>query len=348
MSTRATSPPGAPGSAHGLGGALARRTGGARWALRGDGLVLLELPPREDSWRGKLLYWDGAADGVEEFEAASDASEEPRDVAALTRGGAPLWTPAVETAGVIDKSDRGYVVDTLTVPYENPWKSRMRLAGLDFFDDGRAAVSTWNGDVWIVSGIDDDLDELSWKRFATGLFDPLGLKIVEGVVHTLGRDQITRLHDLNGDGEADHYECFNNQVLITKNFHEFAFDLQTDADGNFYFSKGGPVRPGGRGFDKIVPHHGCILKVAADGSSIEVYATGLRAPNGIGVGPDGQVTSGDNEGTWTPRCRLNWIDKGTSAGAWTWRTASRGRRSTTCRCAGCRWRSTTAAAARSG
>jgi hypothetical protein len=60
---------------------------------------------------------------------------------------------------------------------------------------------------------------------------------------------------------------------------------------------------------KIVPHHGTILKVSADGSTIETIATGMRAPNGIGVSPEGIVTSGDNEGTYMPRCRLNWIEK---------------------------------------
>jgi hypothetical protein len=45
-----------------------------------------------------------------------------------------------------------------------------------------------------------------------------------------------------------------------------------------------------------------------------VYATGLRAPNGIGVSPEGVVTSGDNEGTWTPRCRINWMHPGSFNG----------------------------------
>ena len=73
-----------------------------------------------------------------------------------------------------------------------------------------------------------------------GLFHPLGLKIVDDEILVLGRDQITRLHDLNKDGEADLYENFNNDVQVTPNFHEFAFELQTDPQGNFYFSKGGP------------------------------------------------------------------------------------------------------------
>jgi hypothetical protein len=74
------------------------------------------------------------------------------------------------------------------------------------------------------------------------------------------------------------------------------------------------VVPGGRGFDPIYPHHGAILRVAKDGSKLDVYATGFRAPNGIGVGPDGQVTSGDNEGTWMPKCRLSWVQEGSFNG----------------------------------
>jgi hypothetical protein len=50
---------------------------------------------------------------------------------------------------------RPYVVDTLTAPDDNPWKSWLRFGGVDFFPDGKsAAICTWSGDVWIVSGID--------------------------------------------------------------------------------------------------------------------------------------------------------------------------------------------------
>ena len=46
-------------------------------------------------------------------------------------------------------------------------------------------------------------------------------------IYVLGRDQITRLHDLNGDGEADFYENFNNDCMVSEHFHEFALDLKT-------------------------------------------------------------------------------------------------------------------------
>ena len=232
------------------------------------------------------------------------------DPATLTKGGTARWAQTVETRGELGTGDGAHVVDTITVPEENPWKSRMRFAGVDFFADGRAALSTWNGDVWIVGGLDDKLEQVTWKRFAAGLHHPLGLKVVDGTIYTLCRDGLFRLHDLNGDGEADFYECFNGEVHSTPAFHEFAFDLWTDPQGDFYFGKAGPVKKGGRGFETIADHHGCLLKISKDGKTLSVVATGLRAPNGMSVGPTGEITSGDNEGTWTPTSRINYIKPG--------------------------------------
>ncbi len=234
----------------------------------------------------------------------------PEDLTAYTKGGAARWTETVTTKGTLGTGTGAYVVDTLTAPEKNPWNAWIRFGGLDFFSDGRAALSTWSGDVWIVSGIDDNLENLTWKRFATGLHQPLGLKIVNDVIYTVGHDQITRLHDLNKDGEADFYENFNNDWELTTAFHAFCFDLHTDPQGNFYFAFGSPVRSGGGGFHKITAHHGTMMRVSKDGSKLDVVATGFRAPNGMGVGPKGELTTGDNQGTWTPSCPINLVKPG--------------------------------------
>ncbi len=286
-----------------------KRAPGVRLRAEG-GRVLLDVPAA--GARLTLVIWHGAADqrdaAMTGLLAQAPAADQVR--ARSTKAGAPRWTTPLTTVGQLGAGDGAYVVDTLTLPDDNPWSAWMRPGGVDAFADGRIAISTWSGDVWVVSGVDDALQTLTWKRFATGLFQPLGLRIVDDVVYAHGRDQITRLKDLDADGEADVYECFNNDVLVTPNFHEFAFDLHTDADGAFYFIKGGPVRPGGGGFDTLTPSHGCVFKLSPDGEKTEVYATGVRAPNGMGVGPNGEVTSGDNQGTWTPACRLNLMRPG--------------------------------------
>ncbi len=267
------------------------------------------------------------------YSKAGRISMDVADLSALTKGGPVRWKETVEVAGILGSVEQEkqlkklksaetpdadrireieaapYVVDTLPVPEKNPYNSWIRVGGLDLFSDNRVAFSTWSGDVWIGTGVDASLSKITWKRFATGIFHGLGLCIVNDVVYVLGRDQITVLRDLNGDGEADQYECFNNDVQVTPNFHEFTFDLQCDAHGNFYFLKGGPVNPGGRGWGPLSDHHGAIFKVSPDGSKFEVIGTGIRAPNGMGVGPNGEVSNGDNQGTWVPVDYIHILDK---------------------------------------
>jgi hypothetical protein len=246
----------------------------------------------------------------------------------FAKGGPAHWPEAVVTKGVLNTSttpDGAYTTDSITAPTDNPWKRRVRFGGMDFFADGRrAALCTHDGDIWIVSGIDGTLENLQWRRFASGQYETLGLVIVDDVIYTSGRDQITRYHDLNKDGAADYYENFNNQIMSTEGFHEFVFDLQTDRKGNFYFAKANPVNSGGGGFGNqkaaqgngtVCSHSGSLFKLGKDGRKLEVYARGFRAPNGIGVSADGQVTTSDNEGTWVPTTPINWLGKtGTFAG----------------------------------
>ncbi len=73
--------------------------------------------------------------------------------------------------------------------------------GFDFTPDGKQMfVCAWDGDVWRVSGLDRLQDGLTWHRIASGLFQPLGLKIVNDQILVCCRDQIVKLHDLNQDG----------------------------------------------------------------------------------------------------------------------------------------------------
>lgn len=279
--------------------------------------VLLKIAKGTPAATFKVTIWKGEEENAGKFAGLLGGKPE---LVAYAKGGPRIWTQTVELKGTLNTSatpDGAYVTDAITCPVPNPWNRRVRFAGMDFFSDGkRAALCTHDGDIWIVSGIDDTLEKLTWTRFASGQFESLGLVIVDDVIYTSGRDGITRYHDYNKDGEADFYENFNNAVMSTEGFHEFVFDLQTDAAGNFYYAKANPVKGGGRGFGggggngEVCAHSGCIFKVSKDGKKFEIYARGVRAPNGIGVSEDGQVTTSDNEGTWVPATPVNWIKPG--------------------------------------
>lgn len=228
----------------------------------------------------------------------------PQDVdfEELTGGGPLLWPDVLTTTGYLGLEQGAYALDTISIPETTPWNTWFRTSALDFFPDGRMAVSTHGGDIWIVSGIDKDLLNLKWKRFAGGLYEPFGVKVVDGHVYVTCKDRLTKLHDVDGNGEADFYESFSADQDVSVNFHAFNFDLQIDIDGNFYYAKSG------HGTDSDVP--GAVIKVSANGKQREVYCTGFRTPNGMGSLPDGRVTASDNQGQWTPASKINLLKPG--------------------------------------
>ena len=260
----------------------------------------------------KLAFCTSQDEALFQSYLDSSSVKQTEDFEKLKRGGQKRWAEEVKTQGIVRKDDKAsLIVDELSLPINNPWQSWMRPAAFDFFADGDSmAMSTWSGDVWLAKNLNDSLDNIIWTRFATGLFHPLGLKIVDGKVYVQGRDQITILHDNDKNGEADFYECFNNDVQISSNFHEFSFELHRDQEGNFYYVKGAPVKAGGEGFGELGPHHGALIKVSKDGSQSKVIASGFRAPNGMGIKEDGQITVSDNEGNWVPATPINWIEEG--------------------------------------
>ncbi len=270
---------------------------GAKIAVSAQGRMTLTLPVLKARTNFIVFTFTGEPGAVPKAKLV--------DLAALCKGGPAHWGAALETQGKLGSGDGPYVVDEITAPDDNPYHSWLRFGGHDFFPNGDAAVVNISGDVWLVSGLDAKLEKVKWKRMATGLFQPLGCKVVDGKIYVLGRDQITRLHDLNGDGETDFYECFNNDCVVTENYHEFALDLQTDSAGNFYYGKGSPWEP-----TNTSPDQGTLIRISKDGSKKETVCVGLRAPNGLGMGPNNFLTCSENQGHWMPANKINIIKPG--------------------------------------
>ena len=228
-----------------------------RFETGSSNTVLLTLPPASN----RAVLRITVAKGV--LPPGPGSVPDLTDPESLCRPGPALWPQTLPATGRLGSSAEAYVVDTVASPELNPWHSWLRFTAFDFFSDGRAAIATWSGDVWIVSGIDGSLKELRWKRFAAGLFEALGLRIVHDTVYVTSRDRIVRLQDLNGDGEADFYESFNADAPTGESYHAFAFDLQTDSMGNFYY-----IRCGQR-VDPDLPLQGGMLRVSPDGTKAE-------------------------------------------------------------------------------
>ncbi len=277
----------------------------SRWKITPDNRVYLSFPQTSYQSQFQIAYSIGPTADTALMQHLLNAKNYLPDLAVYCYGGKNNWPDTITTTGILGQKEQGaYIVDSITLPIENPWNSWLRTSGFDFYSDGRAAICSISGDVWVVKGLNEKLDKLEWQRFATGLYQPLGLRIIDDQVYVLGRDQITRLKDINGDLEADHYENFNSDISISNQYHEFCLNLETDSEGNFYFTKGDSL-----GSTRI-PHHGSLIKISADGSRLESLATGFRAPNGLSVGPNNEITVSDNQGNWVPASRINLIQPG--------------------------------------
>ncbi|MEX2581066.1 MAG: DUF6797 domain-containing protein [Verrucomicrobiales bacterium] len=221
------------------------------------------------------------------YRGPGDARLGPLKHEALLDGSDPRYAnKTIALSGEVGEPIPGspFAIDRIPVPHHNEFGSLMFLGGLDFFSNGDAAVCSIMGDVWRVGGLDETLEAVTWTRIATGLNQALGLGVLDDEIYVIGRGRITRLHDLNGDGEINYYENFCDDFPTSDGGHDFYTGLQRDGNGYLYF----------------VAADSGVIRVAPDGSSAEIVADGLRNANGVGVSLDGLVTTSTNEGDWTP------------------------------------------------
>ena len=263
-----------------------------------------------------LMIWHGSEDRSQE--ANQLFTNTTFNIPDYQAGGSNLWPEEILTRGKIAPDTSAYIIDELTLPIPNPWNRNTRVVDIDFFDDGRAAVVTYEGDVWIVEGINEDLRSLSWSRFASGLYEPMSIEIVEGEIYTYGKDGIVRLNDLNGDGLTDYYENFSNLMAQSIETREWAGDMVAKPEGGFYVSKGaaldmgpkaltGPVE---RGIRAGSQHSGVILDISQDGRSAKIIASGFRGPY-LGMHPEtGLLTASDQEGHHVPSTPILAVNEG--------------------------------------
>lgn len=273
---------------------------GLTWKID-KGWLAIHIPAGQNARSFSVIRSVG--DGASGRVSAVNQSLVPAHFEILTQGGERRWTTEYNVTGQLsDDKDSSYVLDTIPVPFENAYNSWMRTTSLAFFDDGRAVVTTYDGDVWIVSGIDDALGKVTWSRFAAGIHETFGCQVVDGKVLVTTRSGIVRLHDYNNDGEADFYEQFFTDPDFSLIYHGYNFDLVRDDDGYLYYSKNGQ-------YTDITFSGGCY-KISPDGKSFTMHGTGFRTPNGMGILPGGRILMADNQGGWVPAGKISIIEPG--------------------------------------
>ena len=191
-----------------------------------------------------------------------------------------------------------------------------RVGGIDWLSDGRMVLCTWDTDgaVYILDNLQSkDPEQITVKRIAAGLAEPLGLKVVDDEIYVLQKQELTQLIDLDGDDVIDEYRCVCSGWNVTANFHEFAFGLAYK-DEHFYAALAIAINPGGRSTWPQIAERGTVIRISRDGS-YAVVADGLRTPNGMGIGVDGEIFVCDNQGDWVPVSKMVHVKQGAFYGS---------------------------------
>lgn len=189
-----------------------------------------------------------------------------------------------------------------------PAEFNPRIGGIDFIDEETMIICTWDatGSVYTLKNYNtDDPSTIEVKQIAKGLAEPLGIKMVDGDLYVLQKQELTKLIDTDGDGIIDEYQKVCDSWHVTSHYHEFAFGLVYN-EGSFYATLATDL---GSQY-KNVPHRGKVVRISKDGSEIEFIAEGFRTPNGISEGPDGALYVSDNQGNWIPTSKIVRVEKG--------------------------------------
>lgn len=203
--------------------------------------------------------------------------------------------------------DDYYRIITLPIPES----IKLEVGGLAPLPDGRLAVCTRRGEVWLIGNpLMQGSHVPTFKRFASGLHEPLGLMWhPKGYFLCTQRGEVTKLVDNDGDDLADEYSSFYKWPL-SGNYHEYSYGPVLLPDGDMVITLNlGWIGHGA----SLAKWRGWMLKLTEKGE-MTPWATGLRSPAGFGILHDGSIFYTENQGDWVGSGRMTHLEKGDFAG----------------------------------
>jgi len=218
-----------------------------------------------------------------------------------------LWIGGVLPARAADKAVETdfYKLETFKIPDG----ILLEAGGLQFLPDGRLAVSTRRGEIYLVENVlANDIKQVKFTRFAHGLHEVLGLAWRDGWLYATQRCEVSRLKDSDNDGVADLFETVADDWGITGDYHEYAFGSKFDKDDNLWV-----VHCLTGSFTSNTKWRGWCLRITPDGKVIPT-CSGIRSPGGIGANHVGDMFYTDNQGPWNGTCSLKHLAVGSFQG----------------------------------
>lgn len=200
-----------------------------------------------------------------------------------------------------------YEIKTLPIPKD----IYLEIGGIATMPDGRLAVSTRRGEIWIIENpYQKENHQVHYKRFASGLHEVLGLAYKDGAFYCSQRGELTKITDTDRDGVADSYVPVY-QFELSGNYHEYTYGPVFDKNGDMLVTLN--LAWVGFGEGKFAKWRGWLLKIKPDGT-MEPHSAGLRSPAGYSINDEGDIFYGENQGDWVGSGRVTHLAKGDFAG----------------------------------
>ena len=193
-----------------------------------------------------------------------------------------------------------------TVPF--PKELKLEVSGMAALPGDRMAIAIRKGEIWFAEKL--STEKPIYKKFASGLHEPLGLALHKGDLYTVQRTELTRMRDTDEDGRADEYLTHAKGWGVTGNYHEYAYGPAIDRAGNMWLALNCSI---GKGSNPNNQWRGWSLRVKPDGSWAPMSG-GFRSPSGIGTNLAGDVFATDQQGNWYATCPLMHVKHGTFHG----------------------------------
>jgi hypothetical protein len=190
------------------------------------------------------------------------------------------------------------------------------IGAWDWISDDKVVFTNWiwnftttpMSDIWVMDGMKaQDKTKMTVKRYYPGnLREPLGVKVVNGEVYVVVKFALLRFVDADKDGIAEdtvRIVEFPHELEPEETWNHYSIDLKYK-DGFFYVALPSETRGAGFPGYPVMHGRGTVAKIDPVKKTIEYVASGLRTPDGLGWGPDGNLFVTDNQGAWLPSSKL--------------------------------------------
>ncbi len=206
-----------------------------------------------------------------------------------------------------------------------------KVTGMDFMPNGDMIVLTWRGQsgpgatradgVALTKSYDGapklyrvtntrgtDPSAIKYTEIGSGFKDAQGLCIVDGNIYVGDIDRVVKMVDKDGDGVYETQQEIG-KIPSYMGWFEYSFG-PVYKDGKLYMALASNVKNSGFPEKPLGKDRGTIVSLPIGGGTYTVVATGLRAPDGIAIGPEGEIWVTDNQGGWRPSSPFIQIQEG--------------------------------------